>query len=136
MSFDIFAMHLPEGLTSLDDLDPEWSGRPVGSREEIVAAILRAVPEAEIDDDVMTIEGEGFSIQTFLDDDGPMDSVAFHLRGGGGEAVQTVAAILRELGCGAVYAGEGSGIFSEDLAQGAFEEWQDYRDDVLKAAGD
>lgn len=136
MSFDIFAMHLPEGLASLDELDPDWSGPPIGSRNDVVAAITRAAPHAELEDDeTATIHGEDFSIEIYLGDDDPVESFSFSVRGIGEQAVRTIAAILREVGCGAVYAGAGSGIFSEELAQGAFEDWQDYRDHVLETAG-
>src|SRR5258707_9772808 len=98
MSWDIFVQDFPKNVKSAKDIPADYCAKPIGTRAEIIAKILEVVPFADFSDPSWgDIEGNDWSIEVNLGDDGPSDGFALHVRGAGDEAVGVIAAILDHL---------------------------------------
>ena len=132
MSYDIFVIDLPPDITDVDQIPANFKAGPLGPRGPIINAIRRVVPEAMFDEaGWASLDGGDHSIEINLGLDDPVESFAFHLRGGE-KALFVAAAILDELGLRAVAPGTESGLFTLGAATHAYAVWRAYRD---RAAG-
>ena len=130
MSYDIFVLDLPADITDVDQIPADFKAGHLGPRAAIVDAIRRVVPEAAFDETGWaSIDGADYSVEINLGTEDPVDSFAFHLRGGE-EALFVVANILDTLGFRAVAPGTESGLFTLGTATQAYARWRAYRDHV------
>jgi hypothetical protein len=132
VSWDVFAMDLPPGLKSLDDIPENFRGAPLGKRADIIDKILALYPEASFGDPSWgTLRRPGVSIEFSLGNDEEVDHFAMHVRGGD-PAPHVVAHILRELGMRALCSGSESCVFDCDPVSGskAFDSWRGYASHV------
>ncbi len=131
MSWDIFAMDLPPGVKSLDDIPNDYRPAPIGSRSAVTAKIKEAIPTADFDDPSWgVIQGDGWHIEVNIgSEEEACTGFALHVRGGDG-AVAAVAAILDSVGIGALDTGSEGGVFIADKAVAGFRRWRGYRDAV------
>jgi hypothetical protein len=131
MSFDVFVQDLPRDARTVADIPDDFIPHPIGRREDILAAILRIAPGANFADPTWgLIDGPGYSIEINMGDADPLQSFAFHVRGGQ-EALLVVAHILHELRLRALAPGTKSGFFEESELGVAYSDWQAYRRQVV-----
>jgi hypothetical protein len=131
MSFDVFVQDLPRDARVVDDIPSDFVPQPIGQRADILAGILRAAPHADFSrPDWGNIDGPGYSIEVNLDLEDPVQSFAFHVRGGQ-EALLVIADILAELWLRAIAPGTESGFFDLSELGVAFSAWQRYRRQVV-----
>lgn len=127
MSWDIFVQDLPPGLGSVEEMPDDFRPAPLGDRTSILAAILRAAPDADARDPTwLKIDRPEGSIEINLGDAGPVTSFALHVRGTDAIAAN-VAAILREVGARALALGTESGIFDPEDPAAGLSTWREYR---------
>jgi len=67
MSWDVFALDLPSGIKSIDEIPEGWSPAPLRKRTDIIAKICALYPEASFDDDLFVGQpetpGGGYRVQ-------------------------------------------------------------------------
>lgn len=133
MSYDIFVLDLPADITDVDQIPADFKPGSIGSRATIIDGIRRVVPEVAFDETGWaSIDGADYSIEINLGTEDPVESFAFHLRGGE-EALFTAANILDTLGLRAVAPGTESGLFTLGTAGQAYATWRRYRDHAAGA---
>jgi hypothetical protein len=133
MSWDISIMNFPPVATARDIPD-DWQVEPLGTRAEVTAKILEAVPTADFSDPAWgRIEGETFSIEVNIGADDLVISFMLHVRGGD-EAIAVIVALVQRGGWRALDISTGE-IFSGAPARGGFAVWRAYRDAVIPDAG-
>jgi hypothetical protein len=128
MSWDVFVLNLPPGITDTAEIPRGWSPPPLGKRADIIAKISALYPEVDFGDPSWgTLRLPEVSIEFSLGDDEKIDHFAMHVRGGD-PAPHVVAHILGELGMRAVCSGSESGLFEYDPVSGskAFDSWRGY----------
>jgi hypothetical protein len=131
MSFDVFVQDLPPDARTIADIPDDFTPRPMGRRADIVAGILRAAPATDFSDPTWGhIDGPGYSIEVNIGPEDPLQSFAFHVRGGD-EALLVVASILAELRFRALAPGTESGFFELSELGIASSAWQAYRRQVV-----
>jgi hypothetical protein len=131
MSFDVFVQDLPSDARTIADIPDNFAPQPIGRREDILAGILRAAPHADFSrPDWGQIDGPGYSIEVNIDLEDPVQSFAFHVRGGQ-EALLVIADILSELRLRAIAPGTESGFFDLSELGVAYSSWQAYRRQVV-----
>ncbi len=132
MSWDIFVMDLPPGITSISDIPDGFAPCPLGRRSEIIAKLSALYRECDFTDPSWGIlELPGCIIELSLGDDEELRSFAMHVRGDE-RAPNVVAHILGELGLRALDPSSESGLFEQDatLRSESFARWQSYRSQI------
>jgi hypothetical protein len=131
MSYDICAMDLPRGISSVDRLPEGFEPQPLGARADLVARIGEVVADADFSDPAWgLIERHTFVIEVNMGRDDPVESITFHVRGTGDEALALVARVLEHLDLRAVDVQSGD-LFAAPSAGQSFKAWQEFRDDAL-----
>jgi hypothetical protein len=98
MSRDIFVQDLPRTATTVADIPNDFKPRPIGSSDEIIAAIQRVAPDADFSDvEWGVIERATFSIEVNIPRAPSLDAFALHVRGDDAADV-VIAQILHALG--------------------------------------
>lgn len=134
MSWDILIMDLPRGAQTVSDLPNDFRPRPLGSRSDLITAILSAAPMADFSDPSWgEIVAKDFTIEVNMGKDDQVDSVMLHVRGGQG-AVALIADILDQLNARALDIQTGE-IFGETTAATSFAAWRAYRDRIINQPG-
>ncbi len=112
MSWDIFGMHLPDGIKTAKDIPAGFKPTAIGSRSEIIARIKALYPEANFSDPSW---GQLFLpdciIEFPMGDEEVLESLAMYVRGDGGDVV---ARILAHFGLRAFDTASESGLFEMD----------------------
>jgi hypothetical protein len=133
MSWDVFVLNLPPGITDISEIPPGWSPPSLGKRADIIAKISALYPEADFSGDPSwgTLILPGVSIEFSHGDDEEIDGFAMHVRGGD-PAPHVVAHILGELGMRAACSCSESGLFEYDPVSRskAFDRWRGYASHV------
>jgi len=99
MSWDIFIQDLPD-VASAKDIPVDFRPRPLGEREDVVARILRAIPNGDLQDtDWIFVNSDDIdlSIQLHMEDAEQVRYLVAHVHGGV-QSAACVAALLNELG--------------------------------------
>jgi hypothetical protein len=131
MSWDLYAMKLPAGARSVDEIPGDYVPPPIAPRAEVIAAISTAVPGADFSDPRWgLIDTPAAAIEVNLGDDDPVESFALHVRGGGDEVLGVIAAILDSVGVTAVDSSSGD-LFDPATAGRSWAAWQAYRRRVI-----
>jgi hypothetical protein len=133
MSWDIFVMNLPEGVSALSDIPKDYRGPPLGPRSPIIAKISSLYPGVDFSDPswgVLVLPEciIEFSLQGSNEE---VTALVMHIRGGD-RAPDIVAHILGELGMRAVDPSSRSGLFEQDpiLRSESFARWRSFRSHV------
>jgi hypothetical protein len=99
MSIDIVFQDLPLDVDDARDIPDDFLPGPIGSWEEVVAALLAAAPIDWNGPEWGRIEGERYSIEVSLGTDDPVMGFAFHARGSDLRGVDLIVAdVLMALG--------------------------------------
>lgn len=123
-------LRLPEGVTSIDKIPDDFAA-PLGPREEVLAAIAKATPTADLTDPswgVLEESGE-WSIELNIGSREPVNSVMLHVRGGGDVDV-AIFTLANALECGVLDCSDGELLTPESTGDG-WQAFQEYRDRVL-----
>jgi hypothetical protein len=131
MSWDILIQDLPKDAHCVADIPNDYRPNPLGPRSEMIARIQQVLPGANFSDPSWGILDQAeFSIEFNMGSGEICDSVMLHVRGGGSAAI-IVTRLLEQLNLCALdlQAGE---FFSPQVAEGSFDQWQAYRDKVIK----
>jgi hypothetical protein len=132
MSWDVFVLNLPPGITDTSQIPPGYRPPPLGKRAEIIARISALYPQADFSDPSWgTLRLPEVSIEFGLGKEEEVDCFSMYVRGGD-PAPHVVAHILGELRMRAVCSGSESGLFEYDPVSGskAFDSWRGYRSHV------
>lgn len=132
MSWDIFVQDIPPDVTSVEEMPEDFRPGFIGTRQAIIEAIRRVVPEADFSDPAWgTIAGPQYSIEVNIGAADPVTSFALHVSGGD-QAAYVVHDILAELGLRAFDPSNPTGIFAlDDGSLDGLRKWRAYRDRVL-----
>jgi hypothetical protein len=102
MSWDLFIQHLPASAITVDDVPDDFSPLPLGSRAEVVSAIVTVFPEADTSDPSwVTFETPMYSIVFATTAEEPVTAMTLHVRGDE-SVVPGIAALVEKLGARAV----------------------------------
>ena len=135
MSWDIFVMDLPQGITSIAQTPKDFVGCPLGQRSEIIAKILALYPEANFANPSWgTVQLPECWIEFSLGSKEEVQHFAMHVRGGD-QAPDIVAHILAGLGMRALDPSSASRLFEQDpiLRSELFARWRSFRAHVAAA---
>jgi hypothetical protein len=117
MSWDLFVMRLPKGLTNIEELPPDHVAKPLGKRASLIRKLHALVPGLEFDEagGATVAKPRLGSIEITLGRDDPVQSVMLAVRGSK-HVIPMVAAIVDALGGRAVDATSPSGLFDPKTA--------------------
>jgi len=132
LSWDTFVQDLPADARSVADIPQSFVPQPLMPRQALIDGIKAVVPGADFSDPAWgIIDGPDFSIEINIGDDDPVQSFAFHVRGGD-LAAGVVADVIRQLGLRALDTGrDDGGFFDPDDAVASLRRWRAYRDWAL-----
>ena len=131
MSWDVFVQDLPADVETLDEIPDDFRPAPLMATAVLIERNKEVVPEADFGEQTWgQIEGPGFSIEVSICDRDPVQSFAFHVRGGD-MAAGIVADLLEHLGLRALDPGSASGFFDRQSAFASLTAWRTYRDRVV-----
>ena len=103
MSWDVLLLNLPDDITSAQDIPDDYAPRPLGPLgplHEILAAVSRAEPSADLSDPTWgDLTGPTWSIELNIGSDDPVDSIMLHVRGSGDDVLPSVFRLAGAFGC-------------------------------------
>ncbi|MET9922911.1 hypothetical protein ABZZ04_38515 [Streptomyces sp. NPDC006435] len=130
MSWDVFLLRLPDDITSVQEIPADHTPAPLGRRDDVLAAVARAVPEADLSDPGWgTLSGPTWSIELNIGSNDPVESIMLHIRGSGDDVLTPVFRLAESLRCGVIDCTDG-----ELIAPGQSSGWhsfQQFRDQVV-----
>src|SRR5215213_7414425 len=125
MSWDLFIQHLPASAITVEDVPDDFSGLPLGSRSEVVSAIVSVFPEADTSDPTwVTLEAPAYAIGFGIGADEPVTAVALHVRGDE-SVIPAIAALVDKLGARALDSWTGE-FFDPATAAESIRRWRLY----------
>ena len=125
MSWDIFIQQFPDGARRVADIPDTFTASPIGPRDEVIAKIRSAVPDARFDDPSWgTLEGDDYSIEFGIGDDEILNGVTLHVRGSDA-VLPRIAAVLRTLNLRAIDSWTGE-FFDPEVAPHSLARWRSY----------
>ncbi|MCZ2525934.1 DUF4253 domain-containing protein [Streptomyces sp. HB2AG] len=108
MSWDVLLLHLPDGISPAQEVPEDYAPPPLGPRQEILAAVGRAVPEADLSDPTWgELLGPGWSMELNIGSKDPVDSIMLHIRGSGDDVLAPVFRLAEALRCKVLDCAEG-----------------------------
>ncbi|MGW3493099.1 hypothetical protein [Streptomyces sp. NPDC001020] len=133
MSWDVLLLRLPDDVTSMQCLPDEYEPTPLGRRDDILATVTRAVPEADLSDPTWgEILGPTWSMELNIGSEDPVDSVMLHIRGSGDDVLTTVFRLAEALCCKVFDCAEGDLITPGQTS--GWHTFQQFRDRVIGSA--
>jgi hypothetical protein len=131
MSWDIYVQDLPATAISTDDIPDDFRPRPLGSRQRIIASILKIAPFSDVSNPSwIRIDGHGADLEVSLGDDEIVEHFVIHVRSGEA-SIGVIAAVLEDLGYRALDPQAETGIFDPAAAASGLARWLAYRDRVI-----
>ncbi|MFE7096011.1 hypothetical protein [Streptomyces erythrochromogenes] len=127
MSWDVLLLRLPDGTTSVQAMADDCTPPPLGPQEEVLAAVSRAVPEADLSDPTWgSLLGPTWSVELNIGEEDPVDSIMLHIRGSGDDVLTPVFRLAGALGCKALDCSTGDLLAPRELSGWyAFQEFRD-----------
>ncbi|WP_380282566.1 hypothetical protein [Kitasatospora purpeofusca] len=131
MSWDLLLLPVPAGFDSVDDFPDDLATPPLGSHEQVTAALLDQLPGIDFSDPTWgRLAGPAWSIELSLGSETPVDSIMLHVRGAGDDVLGAVFAIAGAVGCRVIDISEGDFLAPDD--PNGWHSFQDYRDRVIR----
>src|SRR5262249_20778128 len=131
MSWDLFVQDLPDNITRIEDIPPDFVPGPFLSRARVEEVFREAFPAADFSDsEWWHIESDAFQIEVNIGPEDPSTGFALHVRGDA-EAVPFVGGILRRLGVRALDPSSETGLFAPKESEAGFNKWREWRDKVV-----
>ncbi|RCH65464.1 hypothetical protein DT019_27070 [Streptomyces sp. SDr-06] len=129
MSWDVLLLHLPDDIVSVRDIPDGYTPPPLGQQQDILAAVARATPEADLSDPAWgELSGATWSIELNIGSRDPVDSIMLHIRGSGDDVLTSVARLAEALDCKALDCSTGDLLTAQGPA--GWHAFQNYRDRV------
>ncbi|MFJ2746067.1 hypothetical protein ACIO3O_41130 [Streptomyces sp. NPDC087440] len=127
MSWDVLLLRLPDGIASVQDIPDDCAPPPLGRQQEVLAAVRRATPEADLSDPTWgELLGPTWSIELNIGEEDPVDSIMLHIRGSGDDVLTPVFRLAGALGCRVLDCSTGDLITPQELSGWhAFQELRD-----------
>lgn len=124
MSWDVFLVGFPDGVTSVEQLQADFRESPVGPAAEVVERLRTAcaVEFGSADSTYGALEGDTWSIEVSVGRDDPVKGVMLFVRGAGDQVLAVIHHIAKTLGCVAIDCSSG-----EILRQGSAGSWHDFQ---------
>ncbi|MEV7585888.1 hypothetical protein ACIRUY_35745 [Streptomyces erythrochromogenes] len=130
MSWDVLLLRLPDGTTSVQDMAGGCTPPPLGPQKDVLAAVSRAVPEADLSDPTWgSLLGPTWSMELNVGEEDPVDSIMLHIRGSGDDALTPVFRLADALGCKVLDCSSGDLIAPQELS--GWYAFQEFRDRVI-----
>lgn len=122
---------MPDGATAIDQIPEDFQAPPLGSRDEILAAIGRVAPEANLSDPTWgQLDGEDWSVEFNIGSPDPVESIMLHIRGGGDDVVDVVFGLAGALNCQPLDCSSGD-LLTPETGTPGWHAFQKYRDRVI-----
>lgn len=129
MSWDVLLLRLPDDVASVREMPDGYTPPPFGSQEEVLAAVQRATPEADLADPTWgELRGAGWSMQLNIGSRDPVDSIMLHIRGSGDDVLTPVFRLAAALSCKVLDCSSGDVITPQDTT--GWHAFQDFRDHI------
>jgi hypothetical protein len=125
MSWDLFIMRLPEGLKSTEDIPEDFEPPALGTLKEVHASLCEVLPELPLENGIAAIEVEGGSVEIYVGEDDPVQSVMLCIRGEE-PVLDVVNALVEVLGGQALDAGSESGVYDPAHAAESLRGFNEY----------
>ncbi|ROQ80703.1 hypothetical protein EES39_07595 [Streptomyces sp. ADI92-24] len=129
MSWDVLLLRLPDEITSVQDIPDDYSPPPLGRRRDVLAAVTRAVPAADLSDPAWgELLGPTWSMELSIGSADRVDTIMLHIRGSGDGVLTTVFRLAEALSCKVLDCSEGDLITPGETS--GWHGFQQYRDRV------
>ncbi|MFH8560886.1 hypothetical protein [Streptomyces sp. NPDC017988] len=127
MSWDVLLLRLPDDVTSVQQIPDDYTPAPLGSQHDVLAAITQAIPDTDLSDPTWgELLGPTWSMELNIGTEDPVDSIMFHIRGGGDDVLTPVFRLAGALRCKVLGCAEGDLI--TPLETSGWHRFQQYRD--------
>ncbi|WP_405728682.1 hypothetical protein OG607_27050 [Streptomyces sp. NBC_01537] len=131
MSWDVLLLRLPDDVSSVQEMADDYTPPPLGRRQDVLAAVSQAAPEADLSDPTWgELLGSTWSMELNIGSKDPVDSIMLHIRGSGDDVLTTVFRLAEALSCKVLDCSEGDLITSRQPS--GWHAFQQYRDRVLR----
>lgn len=126
---------LPHDVRSVTDLPSDFRPEPLGERDALIDSIRTVAPDADFSDPHLGhLDGDAFSMEIFLGESDPVDTIILTVRGGA-DVIKLIADILSQLHAHAVDLQTGE-LFTIDGATDSIAAWRAFRDRVIPHSPD
>ncbi|WP_415952683.1 hypothetical protein [Streptomyces sp. KLOTTS4A1] len=133
MSWDVILLRLPDDITSAQEIPADYTPDPLGRRDDVLAAVTQAVPDADLSDPEWgELTGPTWSIELNIGSQDPVDSVMLHIRGSGDGVLTPILRLAEALRCKALDCAEGDLITPGQTT--GWHAFQQFRDRVMGPA--
>lgn len=131
-TWDILVQDIPPGVTSVDQMPPDFKTAPIGRREDILAGIRAIAPDVDFTDPTWgVIHGDGYTIEINIGEEPVTHDFAFHVRGDD-EAANVISRILQRLELRAYDPQSLTGIFQPgESAVESLRSWRGIHDNAV-----
>jgi hypothetical protein len=125
MSWDVFIQHMPASALRIADIGDDYTPLPLGSHDEVIAAIAAVFPAADVSDPTwLTVDNPQYSIEFGIGSDDPVTTLALHVRGGA-SVIAPIAQLIDRLGARAIDSWTGE-FFDPETAAESIQQWRTY----------
>ncbi len=125
MSWDVFIQHMPASALRFADIADDYIPLPLGSHDEVVAAIGAVFPATDASDPTwLTVEDPRYSIEFGIGSDDPVTTLALHVRGDD-SVIAPIAQLTDRLGARAIDSWTGE-FFDPPAAVESIQRWRAY----------
>jgi hypothetical protein len=125
MSWDLFIMRLPDGLKSTEDIPEDFEPPVLGTLKEVHDSICEVLPGLPLENGVAAIEVDGGSVEIYVGEDDPVQSVMLCIRGEE-PVLDVVNDLVEVLGGQALDAGSESGVYDPAHAAESLRGFNEY----------
>jgi hypothetical protein len=133
MSWDIFILDWPANFQTVDDLPKDFDPQPLGPRDEIIAKIVTAFPDADFSDPSWGhLKSDEWWIEVNMGDEDICSGIMLHVRGGD-SVVGAIDALLKATGLRALDIQSSALFVADEEAQASFQAWRAFRDHAVRA---
>ena len=128
MSWDILILQFPDAARKVAEIPDTFAAPALGRRDELIARIRTAVPQADFSDPAWGIlRTDDYSIEFGLGDDDVLHGITLHVRGSD-EVLPHITRILGALKLRAIDSWTGE-FFDPEVAQHSLARWRKYIDE-------
>lgn len=136
MSWDVLLQRFPAAAKTAADIPDDYMPPVIGSRSQVVSSLLKIIPTADASDPSwVSIDGDGFSIEVNIGDDGHCTDIMLHVRGSDA-AIQAVRQIAERLQVRALDCSTGEFLDAMSDPAAGFRQWRAYRDQIVGRSDD
>ena len=129
MSWDVLAFAVPPGIRRIEELPMGYQAPPLGSRDELIAAICRVAPHVDASDPTwLVLQGPDHLMEVGLGEDNNVVAFMFFVRSGDG-SVPVMLAIADAVGAVLLDTSTGE-LMTVESGTASLHSWERYRDRV------